>query len=92
MKKTFITLAWVVGFVILAGFALNILMPNVTRQVANQTERMLYKATGMAFDFNGDGSAVDSDVTNTTDDVVDNGQDGAASGGVEGFGQGSTGN
>ena len=49
MKKTFITLAWVVGFVILAGWALNIIMPNVTKQGANAVETMLYKATGMQF-------------------------------------------
>ena len=90
MKKTFITLAWVVGFVVVAGFALNLLLPNVTRQVSNAAEEMLFKATGLSFDFNGDGVSGQGSTNAFGEDAKDNGNDGGAAGGVEGFGQGST--
>jgi len=83
VKKIFITLGTVVGAVIIVAFALNILMPNVTTTVINSTEDMVYRATGMSFDFNGDGvrgAAANPNYqgpnTGTNDDV---------SGGVDGF-------
>lgn len=55
VKKIFGILITIVGCVLLGAFALNVLMPNVTKTVVNSTEDMIYKATGLQFDFNNDG-------------------------------------
>jgi len=55
IKKIFIGLGTVVGCVILVATALNILLPNAYIAVVSAGEDMLYNATGIAFDFNGDG-------------------------------------
>lgn len=83
VKKIFITLGTVVGAVIIVAFALNILLPNVTTSIVNATEDMIYSATGMSFDFNGD------TVSGTGGNPTYNGGEGSnvddVSGGVEGF-------
>lgn len=43
-------------YFILGAFLINILLPNVTQQVVNAAETSVFNATGMSFDFNGDGS------------------------------------
>lgn len=57
MKKIFIMLITVVGIVILGAFALNIVMPNAASAIVNSTEDMIFNATGLKMDFNGDGAA-----------------------------------
>ena len=51
-------------YFILGAFLINILLPNVTQQVVNATESSIFNATGMQFDFNGDGSAVNGGAIN----------------------------
>lgn len=51
----FKTLIVIVACVVLGAFALNIIMPNAAKALVNATEGMIYNATGMSFDFNGDG-------------------------------------
>lgn len=51
----FKTLITIVACVVLGAFALNILMPNAAKSIVNATEGMIYNATSMSFDFNGDG-------------------------------------
>lgn len=51
----FKTLIIIVACVVLGAFALNIIMPNAAKSLVNATEGMIYNATSMSFDFNGDG-------------------------------------
>lgn len=55
VKKIFITLITIVICVILGAFVINTLMPNVVNTVINAAEGQIYNATGLSFDFNGDG-------------------------------------
>ena len=75
VKKIFMTLIVIVMCVILGAFLINILLPNVTQQVVNATETSIFNATGMKFDFNGDGKSsqgtvneMNTKVGNTTND------------------------
>lgn len=55
VKKIFKVLITIVACVLIGAFALNVMLPNVTKTVINSTEDMIYKSTGLAFDFNNDG-------------------------------------
>ncbi len=57
VKKIFIMLITIVACVILGAFVLNVLMPNVVTTVVNSVENMIYNASGLKLDFNGDGTA-----------------------------------
>lgn len=59
VKKIFIVLITIVACVIVGAFLLNVLLPNVTTTLINSTEDMIYRATGMSFDFNADGNVGD---------------------------------
>ena len=84
VKKIFTILITIVACVAIGALVLNILMPNAVTQVVNTTEDMIYKATGIAFDFNGDGVAGGSGGGNV--DIIDNTGDKASEGaGVDGF-------
>jgi len=84
VKKIFIILITIVALVALGALVLNILMPNAVTQVVNAVESMIYKGTGMEFDFNGDG--VTGSNASTTDPVTNNRGDKASTGiGVDGF-------
>ena len=52
----FKTLIVVVICIIIGAFAINVLAPNVVNQVSNAIEASIFKATGMQFDFNADGT------------------------------------
>lgn len=81
----FKTLIVIVACVVLGAFALNIIMPNATKSLVNATEDMIFNATGMQFDFNGDkdfGGATDENTQYTgAEQNKDN-----TSGNVKGFG------
>lgn len=83
VKKIFIILITIVGCVIIGALILNTLLPNVTTALIDSAEDMIYKATKMDFDFNGNGNKGSTEGTegmgNDDDDMT---QDGA---GVEGF-------
>lgn len=83
VKKIFIILGTIVACVIVIAFALNVLMPNVVTAMVSTVEGMIYNATGLSFDFDGNGSvgqsfngSVAADVNSDTDSVT---------GSVEGF-------
>lgn len=83
VKKIFIVLITVVACVIIGALVLNTLLPNVTTALIDSTEDMIYKATKMDFDFNGNGNTGKAEGTEgmeNDDEDMDN--DGA---GVEGF-------
>jgi len=79
VKKIFITLITIVGLVVVGAFVLNVLVPNTVATLINATEDMIYKATGMAFDFNNDANMGDSGSTYTGT------ESGTTKTGVEGF-------
>lgn len=81
----FKTLIVIVACVVLGAFALNIIMPNATKSLVNATEDMIYNATGMAFDFNGDGDFGTESTNKTQYQGVGVGNDNV-SGNVKGFG------
>lgn len=83
VKKIFIVLITVVACVIIGALVLNTLLPNVTTALIDSTEDMIYKATKMDFDFNGNGNTGKTEGTEgmeNDDEDMDN--EGA---GVEGF-------
>lgn len=84
VKKIFVILITIVACVAIGALVLNILMPNAVTQVVNATENMIYKATGIEFDFNGDGvvGSTAVDPTSAIDNTGDKASDGV---GVEGF-------
>lgn len=88
IKKIFIILISIVACVIIGALILNILLPNTARAIVNAVEDNIYKATGMQFDFNGDGQGgtnrqnYSADSTNTTT-TTSNSQDNQA--GVDGW-------
>lgn len=57
VRKIFIVLVTIVACVILGAFVLNTLMPNTVKSISNATEDMIFKATGMGLDLNGDNTA-----------------------------------
>lgn len=73
VKKIFITLIVVVACVMIGALILNTLMPNVTKSLVNSVEQMVFNATGMQFDWNGDGvggsSAGGTDFTDADYDI-----------------------
>lgn len=91
VKKIFMTLITVVVCVVLGALVLNVLLPNVTNSLITAVEDMVFNATGMAFDFNGDGNAGSASTGNYAeidDNVSEGGDVESLTVGVEGFGTG----
>lgn len=87
VKKIFIILITVVACVMLGALILNVLMPNVMTTIVNSVENMVYNATAMSFDFNGDGKSGGKGTQTTKYKVDDN--EGAGDGDkVDGFSDG----
>lgn len=82
VKKIFMVLITVVACVLVGAFLLNILLPNVTTTLIDSAEDMVYKATGMSFDFNNNGRAGSNNSSYQGDNT---GSDGTGSGVVDGF-------
>lgn len=77
VKKTFVVLITIVGCVLIGALVLNILLPNVAASMINTVESMIYSATGISMDFNGDGqrgqTTKDPDNAGASDDSFDDG-------------------
>jgi len=82
VKKIFIVLITIVACVLIGAFLLNILMPNVTTTVINATEDMIFRATGLSFDFNKD--TIKGGI-NTQYEGTQDGKDGTGVDNVDGF-------
>lgn len=82
VKKIFMTLVTIVAAVLLGALLLNILMPNVTTTMIDASEDMVYKATGLKFDFNANGN-VGSNTNNYKG--ATGGSTGTGTGIVDGF-------
>ena len=65
VKKIFIILITIVALIIVGALVLNILLPNASKQLVNAVEDTIFKATGMSFDFNGDGDPGANNSNNT---------------------------
>ena len=92
VKKIFMTLITIVCCVIVGALILNVLLPNVTNSLIFAAEDMVRNATGMSFDFNGDGTTgtgagSDGNFTGMDSAVTDGGV--IESTGVEGFNTGN---
>ena len=56
VSKIFKILIVIVACVIIGALVLNVFLPNVVTSLSNAVEGSIYNATGMSFDFNGDGT------------------------------------
>lgn len=82
VKKIFTVLITIVVCVVIGALVLNILMPNATRSLINTTEKMIHNATGLEFDFNGDGVTGKTGTTTVIDGNSDKSNTGVN---VDGF-------
>ena len=87
VKKIFTVLIVMVACVMIGALVLNVLMPNVTDTIVDALETMVYNATGMEFDWNGNGKTGSVGGTTFTDTVGGSAQDQEGLGGnhVEGL-------
>ena len=56
VKKIFMVLIIMVACVMIGALVLNVLMPNVATSIVDALEQMVFNATGMQFDWNGNGA------------------------------------
>lgn len=56
VKKIFTVLIVMVACVMIGALVLNVLMPNVTTSIVDALEQMVFNATGMQFNWNGNDS------------------------------------
>lgn len=91
VKKIFTVLIVMVACVVVGALVLNVLLPNVSSTLVDALEQMVFNATGMKFDWNGnktqpkDGGNVNFMGDNSSDK---NGNDVGESGNVAGLDQG----
>lgn len=57
VKKIFMVLIIMVACVMIGALVLNILLPNAATSIVDGLEQMVFNATGMKFDWNGNGKA-----------------------------------
>lgn len=60
VKKIFTVLIIMVACVMVGALVLNVLLPNVSTSLIDSLEQMVYNATGMQFDWNGNGAGGES--------------------------------
>lgn len=82
VKSIFTTLIIIVVCVVIGALTLNVLVPNVTSTVINATEDQIYRASGLSFDFNNDGTAGGATTTEYGGTSGLDGAKGAEDGGV----------
>lgn len=82
VKKIFVILITIVACVIIGALVLNIILPNTATSLVNATEDQIYKASGLTFDLNGDGT---SGSDNVEYDAAESSDVDDASGDVEGW-------
>ena len=94
VKKIFTVLIVMVACVVVGALVLNVLLPNVSSTLVDALEQMVYNATGMSFDWNGNksqpekGGKVDFTGDNSSDI---NGENVGKSGQVAGLDAGGAG-
>lgn len=56
VKKIFTVLIVMVACVVVGALVLNVLLPNISSSLVDALETMVFNATGMKFDWNGNGN------------------------------------
>lgn len=84
VKKIFIVLITIVACVIVGALVLNVLLPNVATTLVDSLEDMIYKATKMSFDFNGNNNVGDNH-SGTYNEITEGGDSSDQTAGVDGF-------
>lgn len=69
VKKIFTVLIVMVACVVVGALVLNVLLPNVSSSLVDALETMVFNATGMTFDWNGNGNTGDHNGRQFTDDM-----------------------
>lgn len=89
----FKTLIVVVACIIIGAVVLNVFLPNVVNQLSNAIENSIHQATGLKFDFNGDGTigSNSQDASGTKPGGNTTAQGGANNNAVQGFTSGKSG-
>lgn len=87
VKSIFKLLVTIVACVVVGAFFLNIIMPNALVGVASATEDMIFNATGISLDINGDsrGGQNTSNSNSYAAEVDNNDNKGEKAAGVKGF-------
>jgi hypothetical protein len=85
VRKIFVVLVTIVACVIIGALVLNVLLPNVTTGIINAAEDMIFNATGMSFDFNGDSDGGEATDGSYDASITDGGDAESITGGVTGF-------
>ena len=87
--KIFKVLIVIVACVIIGAIVLNVLLPNVMVSMVNAVEGQIFNATGMSFDFNGDGTTgtvgAGTTIQGGNAQMQDKGQNSNTSNQVQGF-------
>lgn len=71
VKKIFTVLIVMVACVVVGALVLNVLLPNVSSSLVDALETMVYNATGMTFDWNGNGNTGDQGGRNFGEGMLD---------------------
>ena len=82
--KIFKVLIVIVVCVIIGAMVINSIVPNATAGIIDAIESMIHKATGLSFDFNGNGKSGGAG-TKEFHDTTDGGKTGDWKTNVEGF-------
>lgn len=91
VKKVFMTLVTIVACVVLGALILNTVLPNTAIAMVDATEDMIYNATGMSFNMNGNSKVGGTNDTGKYDSDVNNaGNADEKDGKVKGFKSGTT--
>lgn len=85
VKKIFTVLIVIVVMLVIAGLVINTLLPNVAVTIVNAIEDAVYRASGLSFDWNGDGIAGDGSASSYDGTQQDDNTGGGSGDLVEGF-------
>ena len=85
VKKIFTVLITIVACVLIGALVLNFLLPNAATGLVDTSEDMIFKATGIAFDFAGDGHKAAANANGTAITATQASGAGTTKGAVTGF-------
>lgn len=86
VKKIFTVLIVMVACVVVGALVLNVLLPNVSSSLVDALETMVFNATGMKFDWNGNGNTGGTNTVDFTGNMNDEAGQAGAKGNEDGNG------
>lgn len=86
VKKIFTVLIVMVACVVVGALVLNVLLPNVSSSLVDALETMVFNATGMKFDWNGNGNIGGENTVDFTDGMNNENSQAGAKGNEKGNG------